>query len=211
MDKGQRVRITGGRQGKDQTGTIFWKGPNKYGSGDRYGVRADDGETYWVSGDNVEATDAAAPPIDAGPTFAKGDRVAYKVRGEEGIGSVFWIGESRSGPGQRLGVRPDGSDDAVWLDSRQARAATEEDEQAAAARSLEAEPTWDTGSRKAPNFGEDVTPEEYAPSWARAICLPRRPSTTRSRISGSNRKRTRNRRPRTGRCRTRRPAGCSRP
>ena len=171
MDKGDRVRITGGRQGKDKTGTIFWKGPNKYGSGDRYGVRGDDGETYWVSGDNVEASEAAAPPVEEGPTFAKGDRVAYKVRGEEGVGTVFWIGESRNGPGQRLGVRPDDSDEAVWLDARQAREATEDDEKAAADRALAAEPTWDTSgssndsddSNDAEEFAAQLGPDDLPP------------------------------------------------
>lgn len=145
MDKGDRVRITGGRQGKDKTGTIFWKGPNKYGSGDRFGVRGDDGETYWVSSDHVESSDAKAPPVDSGPTFEKGDRVVYSVRGVEGTGEVFWIGESRNGPGQRLGVRPEDSDEAVWVDARQCRAATDDDKPAP--RLVTADPTWDPVSQ----------------------------------------------------------------
>lgn len=180
MDKGDRVRITGGRQGKDKTGTIFWKGPNKYGSGERFGVRGDDGETYWVSSDDVESTDAAPPPVEAGPTFEKGDRVAYEVRGEPGVGEVFWIGQSKSGPGQRLGVRPDGSDEAVWLDARRARPATEEDEQAAAARSLEAEPTWDTGSpgSSAPmsDDDEDLPQDAFAPQLSEDDLPPAPPA-----------------------------------
>lgn len=121
MDKGARVRITGGRQGKGKTGEIFWKGPNKWGEGERFGVRGDDGETYWVADRDVEVCSESAPEPEAGPTFAKGDRVRFQRRGVEGTGTVFWIGESKNGPGQRLGVRDDaadGEDDAVWIDAR---------------------------------------------------------------------------------------------
>ena len=122
MEKGDRVRITDGRQGKGQAGSIFWKGPNKYGGGERLGVRADDGETYWVNSDDCEKDDGPAPKPEAGPTFSKGDRVAFKVQGRHGTGSVFWIGESRNGPGQRLGVNDDEGEEAVWIDAIQARA-----------------------------------------------------------------------------------------
>lgn len=118
--KGDRVRITGGKA-EGVTGTVFWKGQNKYGPGDRYGVRGDDGQTHWVDGGSVEATKADVP---TGHTFDKGDRVAYRVPGGEGTGTVFWVGQSRHGPGQRLGVRadhPDGEDDAVWIDGLAAR------------------------------------------------------------------------------------------
>ncbi len=124
MEKGARVTITGGRQGVGQSGTVFWKGPNNWGEGERLGVKGDDGETYWLSDDSVEAATGPAPVLEAGPTFAKGDRVAFKQGANEGTGVVFWIGESRQGPGQRLGVRddaPEGDDDAVWIDSRFAR------------------------------------------------------------------------------------------
>ena len=126
MDKGARVTITKGKAA-GKAGTVFWKGPNKFGAGERLGVRGDDGETYWVQDTDVEATSAAAPPMDAGPRFEKGDRVSFEVGGRDGTGTVFWIGESRQGPGQRLGVRVDGAtegDDAVWLDARQARPAS---------------------------------------------------------------------------------------
>lgn len=121
MEKGDRVRITDGRQGKGQSGSVFWKGPNKYGGGERLGVRGDDGETYWVNSDDCEKDDGPAPEPEAGPTFSKGDRVAFRVRGREGTGSVFWIGESRNGPGQRLGINDDEGEDAVWVDAIQAR------------------------------------------------------------------------------------------
>ncbi len=122
VDKGTRVEIVDGRQGKGQSGTVFWTGKNKWGDGERLGVRGDDGETYWVSDQDVEVTNAKAPEQPAGPTFEKGDRVAFKQRGQEGTGTVFWIGQSRSGPGQRLGINDDNGEEAVWLDARLARA-----------------------------------------------------------------------------------------
>lgn len=127
MDKGARVTITDGRQGKGVSGVIFWKGPNKWGEGERLGVRGDDGETYWVADADVEPATGAPPPVqDAGPTFAKGDRVRFKQGGREGTGSVFWTGESRQGPGQRLGIRDDDGEDPVWIDARLAEALTDE-------------------------------------------------------------------------------------
>jgi len=125
VKKGARVRIVKGQKGHGVAGAVFWKGPNKWGEGERLGVRGDDGETYWVADSDVEPTTDAAPPLEAGPTFEKGARVGFKVNGREGTGTVFWTGQSRQGPGQRLGVRddaPEGEDDAVWLDSRQAHA-----------------------------------------------------------------------------------------
>lgn len=115
--KGDRVKIISGK-GKDQSGSIFWVGDSRYGDGKRYGVSADDGETYWVDQEHVEAA-GEAPPADPGETFDKNDRVRFKNRGREGTGTVFWTGKSRQGPGQRLGVRDDENpDDAVWIDAR---------------------------------------------------------------------------------------------
>lgn len=150
MEKGARVRITGGRNGKDETGEVFWKGPNKWGEGERLGVRGDNGETYWVADSDVELASGPAPVVEAGDTFEKGDRVRFRNRGREGTGTVFWIGESRSGPGQRLGIRddaPEGEDDAVWID---ARFAQQLDEEPGAAPS--------GGPRSAPRQGP---PEDY--------------------------------------------------
>ncbi len=116
MDKGSRVRITSGPQ-TGITGTIFWSGKDKYNGGKRFGVRGDDGETHWVGESIVEATDAPEPVAD-GPTFEKGDRVAFKQQGQVGTGTIFWLGDSRQG-GQRLGVRNDADpDNAVWIDAR---------------------------------------------------------------------------------------------
>ncbi len=117
--KGDRVKIVDGN-GSGQHGEVFWTGANKWGPGSRLGVRGDDGETYWVNEDDTEPSTAEAPAPDPGETFQKGDRVAFTQRGQQGEGAVFWTGKSRSG-GQRLGVRPDDSEDAVWLDARFAR------------------------------------------------------------------------------------------
>ncbi len=119
--KGDRVKIVEG-QGSGQHGEVFWIGPNKWGPGSRLGVRGDDGETYWINEEDTEPSTAEAPALDPGETFEKGDRVAFEQRGQQGEGAVFWTGQSRDG-GQRLGVRPDDSEDAVWLDARFARRA----------------------------------------------------------------------------------------
>jgi hypothetical protein len=113
MEKGARVRIVRGK-GKDVAGTIFWKGPNKWGSGDRFGVQGDDGETYWVASDNVEADDNAAP-VPEEPNLEKGMRVRWKRGQDTGTGAVFWLGPSKTGSGTRVGVRDDETEDAVWL------------------------------------------------------------------------------------------------
>ena len=129
--KGDRIQITKG-PAEGVAGTVFWKGQNKYGPGDRYGVRGDDGQTHWVDSESVAPTDAAVPE---GPSFERGDRVAFRDRDQEGTGTVFWTGQNKHGPGQRLGVNPDGAegrDNAVWLDARAARPLSpEEDPQGA--------------------------------------------------------------------------------
>lgn len=150
MDKGTRVTITGGGKGVGMHGIVFWKGPNKWGAGERLGVRADDGETYWVQDADVEEATGAPPPPE-GPRFEKGDRVAFEVGGRAGTGTVFWVGENRHGPGQRLGVRddtPPADDDAVWLDARQAKPLSGEER------------------TPAPDDEEEGVPPEYAVSLA---------------------------------------------
>lgn len=144
MDKGTRVRITSGK-GRGVSGNIFWKGANKWGPGDRYGVRGDDGETYWVAESDVEPDGSKAPPPPTGPTFDKGDRVRFKNRGEEGTGTVFWVGKSRNGPGQRLGINDDHGEDAVWLDAHRCEPLADEPNQA---------PQGDAPARTAPPRGD---------------------------------------------------------
>lgn len=118
MEKGTRVVVIGGRKAKGVTGTVFWTGPDQYSDGLRVGVRGDDGETYWLRAEQVEALEA---DDDAGPAanaeiFEKGDRVSWEAEGEALEGEVFWIGENKFGPGQRLGVR-DAGGEAHWLDA----------------------------------------------------------------------------------------------
>lgn len=87
-----------------------------------------------------------------GPTFERGDRVKFRVQGQEGTGTgtVFWTGQNRHGPGQRLGVNPDGADgrdDALWLDARAARPLSlDEDPQGGQA-------DWGGGRRENPYGG----------------------------------------------------------
>jgi hypothetical protein len=118
MDKGTRVEIVRGRAGKGVVGTVFWVGEDRFNEGSsRLGVRGDDGETYWVSGDNVEPTDAE-PPDDEGPELEKGDRVSWRRGEDEGEGEVFWLGPSKHGGGVRVGVR-DEAGETWWFDARQ--------------------------------------------------------------------------------------------
>lgn len=118
MDKGTRVKIVRGRQGKGVSGSIFWIGENKYGDGKRFGVRGDDGQTYWVTEEDVDAEDAAPPPPPpTGPAPEKGDRVRWTQGGASGLGEIFWVGKSKHGPGMRYGVKCD-DEETRWLDQR---------------------------------------------------------------------------------------------
>ena len=60
--KGDRVAITGGKQGVGVRGDVFWIGENKYGPGWRYGVKGDDGETYWLDAEKIGEEKNAPPP-----------------------------------------------------------------------------------------------------------------------------------------------------
>ncbi|HHO49494.1 MAG TPA: hypothetical protein ENK18_01160 [Deltaproteobacteria bacterium] len=117
MEKGARVEIVSGPTGRDVVGTVFWIGDDRFNEGTkRLGVQGDDGETYWVSGDNVEASEAAIPEPQ-GPQPQRGDRVAWRQREEEGEGEVFWTGENKHGPGLRLGIKCDDGE-TRWFDAR---------------------------------------------------------------------------------------------
>ena len=121
IGKGTRVRVVSGQKSVGITGTVFWTGPDKYDEDNlRLGVRADDGETLWLSQSVVEEVsgkEAELPP--AGPPPNKGDRVQWKNRGDTGEGTIFWVGQNKSGPGYRVGVRLDDQEDPLWLDARQ--------------------------------------------------------------------------------------------
>ncbi len=140
-EKGARAAIMAGAKGAGVRGEIFWIGENKYGPGMRYGLKGDDGQTYWVDEASLGAEDAAPPPpapkpgaasADSGVTFDKGDRVTIAAGPGSGkIGRVFWAGRSKYGPGMRYGVRDD-DDTAHWLDAHEVKPAQAPAEQGAA-------------------------------------------------------------------------------
>jgi hypothetical protein len=120
FDKGDRVGILPGRQGAGMRGEVFWIGESRYGKGRRYGVRGDDGETYWVDEEQVGPEEQVPAPVlperEERAPLAKGARVT--ITGGEGAGQsgeVFWVGESRFGRGMRYGVRVD-DEQTYWVD-----------------------------------------------------------------------------------------------
>ncbi|MBH25113.1 MAG: hypothetical protein CMH57_11790 [Myxococcales bacterium] len=160
MDKGTRVEIIKGYKGVGVIGTVFWSGPDKYNDGEtRLGVKGNDGETYWVSANDVQATDEeaaeVAPPrqnVDAGdgPPLAKGSRVEW---GDGMAGSVFWYGASKFGDGMRVGVEADDGS-KHWLDAFEVTAVA-----AAAAPSSPADVV-------PPPSDNDPVSSSSAPPWA---------------------------------------------
>ncbi|MBX2797142.1 MAG: hypothetical protein KTR31_05725 [Myxococcales bacterium] len=118
VDKGTRVEIVSGRKGKGVCGSVFWIGEDRYKEGaKRLGIHGDDGETYWVSADYVEPTDAPEPEPE-GPEPGKGDRVSFPLEDDErGEGQVFWVGPSKQGGGTRIGVQCDDGE-TRWFDTR---------------------------------------------------------------------------------------------
>lgn len=124
FQKGDRAAVVSGAKDLGVRGEVFWVGENKYGPGLRYGLRGDDGETYWVDEANI-GTEADAPPApeppppDESPPIAKGARVEI-TGGRQGkgvVGEVFWVGESKYGPGMRYGIRAD-DEQTYWIDGR---------------------------------------------------------------------------------------------
>jgi len=122
FEKGDRVAV---HRGKDAgvRGEVFWIGENKFGDGMRYGVRGDDGETYWVDEEQVGKEDGAPPPPKPKPegALAKGDAVEITQGAGTGTrGEVFWVGKSKFGDGMRYGVR-DADGEAHWVDDHQVK------------------------------------------------------------------------------------------
>jgi hypothetical protein len=117
--KGDRAAIVAGKRDVGVRGAVFWIGPNKYGEGMRYGLRGDDGATYWVDESQV-GPEAGAPPAPERPAreaLSKGDRVKI-TSGREGVGTtgeIFWVGDSKFGVGLRYGVRVS-EDETYWVD-----------------------------------------------------------------------------------------------
>ncbi len=139
------------------TGEVFWKGPNKYGPGERLGVRGDDGQTYWTADADVVPSDSK-PDLSPGEQYDRGDRVQFLRNGEQVSGEVFWTGQSRGGPGQRLGVRVEGEEDPTWIDARLVRAAQE-----STAASAAPERTSRGRAEPSPDELDDEMPADWAP------------------------------------------------
>jgi hypothetical protein len=117
--KGDRVAIVRGKKDVGARGEIFWIGENKYGPGMRYGIRSDDGATYWTDEASVgpEADAPPAPETPPLPALAKGTRVEI-TGGRDGKGEkgeIFWTGENKFGKGMRYGVRGDDGE-THWVD-----------------------------------------------------------------------------------------------
>ena len=88
----------------------------------RYGLRGDDGETYWVTDANIGAEEGAPPAPDSGgpkETLSKGSRVSIVKGPAAGVeGEVFWVGDSKFGVGSRYGIKdPEG--ESHWADGNQ--------------------------------------------------------------------------------------------
>lgn len=127
--KGDRAAIASGKQGVGIRGEIFWLGPNKYGPGHRYGLRGDNGETYWVDeaslGPEADAPEAPKVEREAKPALAKGQRVMItRGAGKGTAGEVFWTGDSKFGNGMRYGVRAD-DEQTYWVDDHELEVSTE--------------------------------------------------------------------------------------
>lgn len=123
FEKGDRAAIVAGKKNPiGVRGQVFWIGENKYGDGMRYGLRGDDGETYWCDASHLgPEADAPPPPATdaAKPAFAKGARLSITKGPGAGVeGEVFWVGESRFGPGMRYGIKDDAGE-THWADSHQ--------------------------------------------------------------------------------------------
>lgn len=120
--KGDELAIVDGKSDIGVRGTIFWSGANKYGPGFRYGLKDEDGETYWVDEANLGTPEGAPapapkPPREAKPALEKGSYVEI-TGGKEGKGEkgeVFWVGDSKFGKGLRYGIRNDGGT-TFWVD-----------------------------------------------------------------------------------------------
>ena len=141
FDKGDRAAIVRGRKNP--------VGENKYGDGMRYGLRGDDGETYWCDETHLGPEEGAPPPPEGGSApvaLAKGARASITKGPSAGVeGEVFWVGDSRYGPGMRYGIKDDAGE-THWADSHQV-----EELEAAPARSASQPPS--SGARRPSSGG----------------------------------------------------------
>jgi hypothetical protein len=124
--KGDRAAVVDGRQGVGTRGEVFWVGENKYGPGMRYGLRGDDGATYWLEETQIGSEkDAPEPPPKpargAVKALDRGARVEItNGKGKGQTGDVFWVGESKYGDGMRYGVKS-GDDETFWVDDHEVK------------------------------------------------------------------------------------------
>lgn len=120
--KGDRAAIVGGRKNPiGMRGQVFWVGENKFGEGMRYGLRGDDGVTYWCNDGDIGPEEGAPPPPEmpepSGEAFEKGSRVSIVKGPSAGLeGEVFWVGESKFGPHMRYGIKDD-EGETHWADA----------------------------------------------------------------------------------------------
>lgn len=110
INKGARVFAR--RLGKaDVRGKITWVGPNRYGEGYRYGVRADDGTTHWV--DEKDITPEVDPSAEDKGGIKKGSQVVVTGGPHSGVRGEVFI----ASPGGRFGVRDD-DEETYWVDEK---------------------------------------------------------------------------------------------
>ena len=106
----QGARVFARQLGKaDIRGSITWIGPNRYGPGYRYGIRADDGSKHWVDEDDVTPE---VDPADVDPNaIRKGSRVRITAGAHAGLeGDVYTAAAAG-----RFGVRDD-DEETYWVD-----------------------------------------------------------------------------------------------
>lgn len=61
VDRGKRVVVARGRKVPRGTeGEVFWIGPDKFGNGDRIGIRTEDGAVHWTAARNCDVVLDAA-------------------------------------------------------------------------------------------------------------------------------------------------------
>ena len=131
MEKGTRVRVTGGRKHKGEVGTVFWQGPDAWREGGtRLGLHGDAGETLWVRSDYCEPVPPDdpqfQPPTAEEPDVQRGSAVCWRDGNQDHRGVVFWVGPSKSGPGVRLGIKHEQTMETIWRSARGVTLASEE-------------------------------------------------------------------------------------
>ena len=109
LKKGSRVFAR--QLGKpDVKGVITWVGPNRYGPGIRYGVKADGGGgTHWFDDTGVELE--VSEQVGG---IQKGSRVRVTAGPHEGIVADVYLW----GPTGRVGLRDD-NEDTYWVEREQ--------------------------------------------------------------------------------------------